>query len=73
MTVRTRKILLAILYLSAGMAVTAYGAAGIKKYGFYFSGRGSIGQVEGGLAPLFLLIGVLSMAYGLIELWLHRR
>jgi high-affinity Fe2+/Pb2+ permease len=60
-------------FIIVGVLVGCYAAAGIAKYGFYISGRGSLGQIEGGLAPFLLLIAVLFVAYGIVDLWLHHR
>lgn len=54
--------------IAGGVALALYGVLGIARYGFYLSGRWSLGQTEGGLAPLFLLIGLLAAAYGVFDL-----
>ena len=51
-----------------GLVLTTYGVIGVEEYGFYISGRGDPTQTEGGLAPFFLLLGVLAIGYGYIEL-----
>lgn len=61
------------LIVVAGVAVTAYGLLGIAKYGFYVSGRWSLGQTDGGLAPLFVLVGLVAVAYGIFDLKLKGR
>lgn len=61
------------LIVVAGLAVAAYGLIGIGRHGFYVSGRGSLGQTEGGLAPLLLVIGLIAVLYGVIDLKLKAR
>ena len=56
-----------------GVAVALYGLLGVVRYGFYISGRWSLGQTEGGLAPLLVFIGLLGVAYGAIDLRLKTR
>ena len=67
------RVLVALATLVAGLGVVGYAAFGVAKYGFYVSARWDPGQLEGGLAPLFLLIGAALVIYGCVELWLHRR
>jgi len=58
--------------LTLGIAVVAYVVIGIEVYGFQIAARGDPDQLQGGLIPLFLVIGLLAVAYGAIELWLSR-
>ncbi len=41
--------------------------------GFKMAERGNIDQLDNGLFGLFLLIGISILAYGLIEIWLHKK
>ncbi len=67
------QLLISWVSIALGVVLTIYGIAGILKYGFYISARGSIGQIEGGLAPLFLLLGLLAIAYGVLEIILREK
>jgi hypothetical protein len=67
------RVLIASASLVAGLGVVAYAAVVVARYGFYVSAGGHPGQLEGGAAPVFLLIGVALVIYGCVELWLHRR
>lgn len=55
-----------------GVAAIIYSCLGIYEYGFYLSERWNPGQLEGGYLPVILLTGLGLVAYGLIELWIHR-
>jgi hypothetical protein len=67
------RVLVALTSLVVGLGVVGYASVGVAKYGFYVSAGGHPGQLEGGAAPLFLLIGAALVIYGCVELWLHRR
>jgi hypothetical protein len=56
------------MVIAFGVLLVIYGTIGVSRYGFYISGRWSIGQIEGGVAPFFILIGFLAVAYGVIQL-----
>ena len=56
-----------------GIALCGYAIVGVSRYGFYISGRGDPGQMEGGLAVFFLLIGILAIAYGSFGLIMNNR
>ncbi len=59
--------------LVAGIAITIYAGLGINKHGPIFAERGNPEQLDGGLFPLLLLIGIAVLAYGLIEIWLNKK
>lgn len=61
-----RKILSGALSF-LGVILTGWSIQGIANSGFFIAGRGSTGQLDGGLFPLFLLIGILMAIYGIIE------
>lgn len=66
------KKVIGLIAVMLGAVSTIYGIAGIERFGFYLSPRYSVGQTSGGLAPYFLFIGIISIAYGVIELVLNR-
>lgn len=73
-TTRSRlRVLVALTSLFAGLGIGGYAAVRVAEYGFYVSPRWDLGQLDGGVAPLFLLIGVVLVFYGCLELWLHLR
>jgi hypothetical protein len=67
------RVVVALAAVVAGLGVVVYAGLAVAEYGFYVSERGNPGQLEGGVAPLFLLIGVALVVYGCVQLWLHRR
>jgi len=70
---KVKSRIISIAAISIGILFFLYGVIGIEKYGFYISVRGDHGRTEGGLSPLFILIGLASFAYGIIEFKLHKK
>ena len=56
------------LIICFGVILIIYGFLGVERYGFYISGRGGLGQLEGGLAPVFIILGIFAVVYGVVEL-----
>lgn len=69
----TKSWLFDIAIIIFGIGLTVYSVSGIVKYGFYLSPRGDPGQLNGGLVPLFLLVGILSIAYGVGDLIIFKK
>ena len=70
---KVKSRIISFLAILIGMFFLLYGLMGIEKYGFYLSARGDHGRTEGGLSPLFILIGFASIAYGFIEFKLNKK
>jgi hypothetical protein len=68
-----KKKIVSMIIIVCGVGFSGYGIIGIYEYGFYISARGNPGQLSGGLAPLFVLIGCLVIIYGFIELKLSNQ
>jgi len=59
--------MLSTVVIILGLLLAAWAAMGITETGFYVSGRGDPGQLEGGTLPTFLIIGLLMVLYGIFE------
>ena len=61
------------LLMLMGFGIAAYSVLGTMEHGFSIAERGNPEQLEGGLYPLLLLIGLAIVVYGGIERWLNRK
>ncbi len=59
--------------LALGAAISMFSVFGIAENGFSLAGGGNPGQVDGGLFPFLLILGLAIMVYGLFEKWLNRK
>ena len=59
--------------LSIGIGIILFSIPKIVEQGFYLAERGNPEQLDGGLLPLLLVIGVGIAAYGGVEYWLNRK
>ena len=59
-------------FFCTGFGITSFSVYEILENGLYLAERGNPGQLEGGLFPLLLIIGLAVMAYGGIEFWFNR-
>jgi hypothetical protein len=62
-----------VFFVLFGSGTLIYSLIGASQTGFFLSLRRDPDQLHGGLFPLFLLIGITTLGYGLIELWLRAK
>lgn len=61
------KIIKIFSLVIGGILLAIYGGVGVYKYGFYISPGQNLGQLEGGVAPVFLVLGLMMIVYGGFE------